>query len=338
MAIQTGWAKDSSFIFHQAFTISDGRLPGTRAVKMMSIFLLRMLLLLVVGSGLFLQAQTDQGTITGVVQDGGGALNPNAVVTLKSTDNGLALERRTDSSGVYVFSPIKIGLYSLTATAPGFQTTNQENIRVDIQQRLEVNIKLSVGSVTETVQVLNLLATYTYSHSLDDAPTQLGSNGDGGFRNANLVGIGADYSNSPWDTRHRVTFNGTYELPFGQGKTYLNKGNALNYLAGGWSSTLVFRGADRPAIHRQRQQLSRERRGLPRDPDTRSFPAGRQSRSEQCGYYLPDQGAHGGQLLQPVRLRQPAERQSDHGQPADHGGCRAGVPGGQEKPGVWSGL
>lgn len=153
MAIQSGRGKDSSVTLYQAFTISDGRLPGTRAVKTMSILLLRMLLLLVVGSGLLLQAQTDQGAITGVIQDEGGALIPNAVVTLKSTDNGLALERRTDGSGVYVFSPIKIGLYSLTATAPGFQTTNQENIRVDIQQRLEVNVKLSVGSMTETVQV-----------------------------------------------------------------------------------------------------------------------------------------------------------------------------------------
>jgi hypothetical protein len=88
---------------------------------------------------------------------------------------------------------------------------------------------------------LNFLATYTYSHSLDDAPTQLGSNGDGGFRNANITGIGADYSNSPWDTRHRVTLNGTYELPFGRNKHYLNQSGPLDYLVGGWSSTMVFR-------------------------------------------------------------------------------------------------
>ncbi len=88
---------------------------------------------------------------------------------------------------------------------------------------------------------LNFLATYTYSHSLDDAPTPLGSNADGGYRNPNLVGIGADYSNSPWDTRHRFTLNGTYELPVGPGKRYLNSHSALSYVAGGWSSSLVFR-------------------------------------------------------------------------------------------------
>jgi hypothetical protein len=88
---------------------------------------------------------------------------------------------------------------------------------------------------------LNFLATYTYAHSLDDAPTALGSTGDPGYRNPNLIGISGDYSNSPWDTRHRVTLNGTYELPVGRGKKYLNQGKLSDILAGGWSTSLVWR-------------------------------------------------------------------------------------------------
>jgi hypothetical protein len=88
---------------------------------------------------------------------------------------------------------------------------------------------------------LTFLATYTYSHSLDDAPTPLGSNADGGYRSPNLTGIGVDYSNSPWDTRHRVTLNGTYDLPVGRGRQYLDNNSLLNYAVGGWSSSLVFR-------------------------------------------------------------------------------------------------
>ena len=88
---------------------------------------------------------------------------------------------------------------------------------------------------------LSFLATYTYAHSLDDATTPLGSNGDGGYRNVNLIGLFGDYSNSPWDTRHRFTFNGTYELPFGNGRRFLNHGGVVNQLVGGWSDTVVFR-------------------------------------------------------------------------------------------------
>ena len=82
----------------------------------------------------------------------------------------------------------------------------------------------------------NLLATYTWSHSLDDAPTPLGSTGDGGFRETNLIPIKLDYSNSPFDTRQRFTFNALYQVPFGIGRQFLNTSRALDYLVGGWSA------------------------------------------------------------------------------------------------------
>lgn len=86
----------------------------------------------------------------------------------------------------------------------------------------------------------NLLATYTWAHSLDDVDTPLGSGGDTGSPNYNLVPIQHDYSNSPWDTRQRLTFNGLYQLPFGQGKTYLNSNKAADLLVGGWSINAMF--------------------------------------------------------------------------------------------------
>ncbi len=92
-----------------------------------------------------------------------------------------------------------------------------------------------------TSRGLSFLGTYTYSHSLDNAPTPLGSTGDGGYRSLNILGIGADYGNSPFDVRQRATFNSSYELPFGRGRQYMNQGGVLDYLIGGWSSSLVFR-------------------------------------------------------------------------------------------------
>ena len=67
--------------------------------------------------------QQDQGTITGVVQDPSGAVIANAAVTLTNLDQGQVLKAKTDGSGVYVFSPVKIGNYNVTASAPNFQTT-----------------------------------------------------------------------------------------------------------------------------------------------------------------------------------------------------------------------
>ncbi len=98
-------------------------------------------------------AQVDQGTITGVVQDTSGAVVPSAQVTLTSTDTGLSLSDKANGSGVYVFSPVKIGNYRVSAAAPGFQTTVQENVHLDVQQRLNVALILKPGSVSQSVTV-----------------------------------------------------------------------------------------------------------------------------------------------------------------------------------------
>jgi hypothetical protein len=87
---------------------------------------------------------------------------------------------------------------------------------------------------------LDFLATYTWAHSMDDAPTPLGSNNDSGFRAVNIIGYLNDYSNSPWDVRNRVTFNGYYQLPVGNGRRYLSAPGVLNSLVGGWSTDVQF--------------------------------------------------------------------------------------------------
>ena len=97
--------------------------------------------------------QVDQGTITGSVEDSTGAVVPGAQVTLTNTDTDLVLQRAANSTGNFVFSPLKIGNYKLSATAPGFQTTTQEKLHLDIQQRLNLVLKLEPGAVSETVQV-----------------------------------------------------------------------------------------------------------------------------------------------------------------------------------------
>lgn len=100
-----------------------------------------------------LQAQVDQGAITGVVQDASNAIIPGAQVTLTNIDTGLVLQSKANNSGTYVFSPIKIGNYTVSATAPGFETTSQQNVHLDVQERLNVVLTLKPGNVSQTVTV-----------------------------------------------------------------------------------------------------------------------------------------------------------------------------------------
>ncbi len=99
------------------------------------------------------RAQVDQGSITGIVQDPTGASVPGASVTLKNIDQGITLETKSSSGGNYTFSPVRIGHYTVSATAPGFATTTQDALTVAVGQELQVNVSLKVGGAGEQVEV-----------------------------------------------------------------------------------------------------------------------------------------------------------------------------------------
>lgn len=112
-----------------------------------------LLILLLIVTGRFASGQVDQGTITGIVQDQSGAVIPHASVTLTNTDTNLVLESKADESGVFVFSPLKVGHYKVSATASGFSTTTQEHLQLDVQARLNIPLTLNPGAATEQVVV-----------------------------------------------------------------------------------------------------------------------------------------------------------------------------------------
>src|ERR1039457_5346689 len=98
-------------------------------------------------------AQVDMGSISGTIHDPSGAVIPNAKVMLTNEDTRITASTKSGSGGQYTFAPVKIGRYSITASAAGFKTVQQNNVTVDVQQKVEVNIQLDLGATTETVVV-----------------------------------------------------------------------------------------------------------------------------------------------------------------------------------------
>jgi hypothetical protein len=98
-------------------------------------------------------AQVDMGSISGTVRDTSGAVIPGAKVILTNVDTSITVSTTTGSEGQYTLSPLKIGHYSVSAEATGFQAVRQNNVSVDVQQKVEVDLTLRVGQATETIEV-----------------------------------------------------------------------------------------------------------------------------------------------------------------------------------------
>jgi hypothetical protein len=113
-----------------------------------------MLVLLTIALPIALQAQTaGEGTITGTVTDGTGAVVPGATVTATNAATNISTERTSTSAGLYTIAPLPVGTYTVTVAAKGFKTLQQENLVVDALNPLAYNPVLATGAVTETVTV-----------------------------------------------------------------------------------------------------------------------------------------------------------------------------------------
>jgi hypothetical protein len=125
---------------------------AVRWVRTFGYLTLTCLLFLVVQSR-YAFGQVDEGAISGTIQDTTGAVVPSARVTLLNKDQGISLQTNAGNAGEYSFSPVRIGHYSVSATAKGFAKTTQQNVTVEVGQHLLVNIQLKPGAATETIEV-----------------------------------------------------------------------------------------------------------------------------------------------------------------------------------------
>ena len=113
-------------------------------------------------------AQSNTGTITGVVQDANGAIVPNATVTVTNMGTNETKTVTSDSDGRYEAPSLSTGLYKVTASASGFQATTVENAQLAVGAKLRVDVVMSVGSVSAVVQVAAQTPTDTETSTVGD--------------------------------------------------------------------------------------------------------------------------------------------------------------------------
>jgi Carboxypeptidase regulatory-like domain len=111
--------------------------------------------------GLFLSAlgshsfgQTSFGRISGTITDPGGAVITGAEIKVTNQDTQATRTAVTDGSGFYSVTQLPIGNYSVQASAKGFRTEERTGLAIVADARLTVDLRLEVGSITESIEVV----------------------------------------------------------------------------------------------------------------------------------------------------------------------------------------
>src|SRR5438876_1930474 len=110
------------------------------------------MLLIVVGLNPAI-AQTGSSNITGSVRDVNGAVVPGATVTAKNEATGVTSTQTTTDSGLYAFSSLPVGKYTITVEKQGFKTLQKTDNVLEVGTPLTVDAALEVGQVSETVTI-----------------------------------------------------------------------------------------------------------------------------------------------------------------------------------------
>ena len=91
--------------------------------------------------------------IQGVVSDVSGGVIPTANITVANVGTGVEYSAQSNETGFYSVPFFRPGTYNVAAQTEGFAPSVQENLKLDVQQTARVDFELSVGTITEVVEV-----------------------------------------------------------------------------------------------------------------------------------------------------------------------------------------
>jgi hypothetical protein len=147
-----------------------------------------------------IQRTLPQGVVLNIDYTGANAFNQDMVRAPNRTPSGLI-----QTAGQFTYED-----------SLGYLRSNA--LAVNVRERMHKGVSLQ--------------ATYTYSHSIDDASSVGGSGNSIAQNDQNL---GAEESNSSFDRRHSLNGNFIIEPPFGPNRAFLNKGGVWAQILDGYS-------------------------------------------------------------------------------------------------------
>ena len=137
-------------------------------------------------------SQSDRGTIAGTVLDSSGGVVTNASVTATDSETGAKYSATTGPTGGYRLYDLRVGVYGVSVSAPGFKTVDKTGVVVQINTTASLDFSLQPGDVKETLTVVadapglqtesSEIGTVVDKRQIEELPLALNSTGQSHLR------------------------------------------------------------------------------------------------------------------------------------------------------------
>jgi len=98
-------------------------------------------------------AQTENARISGRVTDLKDAVIVGAQCTITNLETNVSTTTSTNEDGIYVLTDLRPATYRLTIQKEGFRTVIQPSLQLYVQDAVNENFTLAVGSASESITV-----------------------------------------------------------------------------------------------------------------------------------------------------------------------------------------
>ena len=118
------------------------------------------------------RAQTTNGSITGRVTDPSKAIVAEAKVVAINLGTNFRYESTTNGAGEYTLANLPPGTYRIEVEKPGFKKLIQPGVALHVQDTLEINFEMTLGSATDAITVADVLPVETASATVSTVVNQ----------------------------------------------------------------------------------------------------------------------------------------------------------------------
>lgn len=98
-------------------------------------------------------SQADRGTVTGTITDATGAVVPGVQVIAINPATGAEFKSVSNGAGIYTLVNLPIATYNIHYSRSGYATFDRDGVAIQVQQRAQIDVKMQVGSETQTITV-----------------------------------------------------------------------------------------------------------------------------------------------------------------------------------------